>query len=66
VWFEHGVNVASRSAGVVGQGHCGTAEDIDVTDYSAPDQSLTEPAEGILDRTTIQQRLRASHATSSS
>jgi hypothetical protein len=63
---EHGVDVAGGSSGVVGQCHRGAAEDVDVGDDAALDQSVAESAEGLLDRTTTQQRLCLGHATSSS
>jgi hypothetical protein len=47
------------------QCHRGAAEDVDVGDDTAPRQSITEPAEGILDCATIQQRPWPGHATSS-
>ncbi len=55
-----------RTSFTVSQCHCGAAEDVDVGDDTTPGQSIAEPAEGILDQATIQQRLCPAHATSSS
>jgi|RhiMetdeSRZDD1v2_1073273.scaffolds.fasta_scaffold762703_2 hypothetical protein len=56
VRLEHGIDVAGRSSGVVGQCHRGATEDVDVGDDTLLDQSIAESAEGILDRSTIEQR----------
>jgi hypothetical protein len=66
VRLEHGVDVAGRSASVVGQRHRRAPENVDVGDDASPEQPITEPAEGIFYRTTVEQWLRLGHATSNS
>jgi hypothetical protein len=63
---EYGVDVACRSAGVVGQGHRRAAEDMKVGDDPAPGQPAAEASEGVLDSGSVEQRIAGAHATSSS
>jgi hypothetical protein len=64
--FEHRIDVTCGSSGIVGQRHRGTAEDVDIGNDAASSQSITEVAESLLDRSTVEERSSVAHATSSS
>lgn len=64
VWLEQGVNVAGSAARVVGQGHRGAAEDVDVGHHAAFSQSVTKPTEGFLDALSIEEWGGFAHAAS--
>ncbi len=63
-WSPPGFNIAGSTARIVGQGHRGAAEHVDVGHYAALGQPFTKPAEGLLDALAIKQRRRFAHAAS--
>jgi hypothetical protein len=66
VGLEDGVDVAGGAAGVVGEGHGGAADDVDVRDDAPAGESLAEAAEGVLDSGAVEEWVGLGHATSSS
>jgi hypothetical protein len=48
VRYEQRIDVAGHAGGVVGQRHGRPADDEDVGDHSAPDQSLAQGSERLL------------------
>jgi hypothetical protein len=61
--LKHGIDVTGRPARVVGQRHCRTAENVEIGDNATTGQSIPEPAEGTLDRGTVQEWIVRTHAT---
>jgi hypothetical protein len=66
VRLEDRVDIPGGAAGVVGEGHGGAADDVDVRDDAPVGKSLAEAAEGVLDGGAVEKRVGLSHATSSS
>lgn len=64
--LEDGVNVAGPPPCVVGERHCGAADDVDVRDDATAHEAVPEAPECILDSGAIEQRIGVGHATSSS
>lgn len=64
VRLEQGINIAGSTARVIGQGHRGAAEYIDVGHHTALSQPVTESTKGILDALTIEEGRRFAHAAS--
>ena len=62
--LEQRVNIAGSTARIVGQGHRGAAEHVDVGHHAALGQPVTKLAEGLLDALAIKQRRRFAHAAS--
>jgi hypothetical protein len=66
VRLEHRIDGSRRPARVIGQCHGRTTEDVYVRNDAAAHQTITEPTEGILNRSAVKQRIGLGHATSSS
>jgi hypothetical protein len=64
VRLEQGINIASSTARVIGQGHRGAAEYIDVGHHAALSQPVAESSEGILNALAIEEGRRFAHAAS--
>jgi hypothetical protein len=62
--LEQSVHIAGGTARVVSQGHCGTAEHVDIRHHAPLGQPVTEAAECLLDALPIEQRRRFAHAAS--
>ncbi len=43
--MENRINVPCRPPGIVGKGHCGTADDVDIGDHAASSKPVPEQAE---------------------
>jgi hypothetical protein len=64
VRFEQRIHVAGSPPGVVGEGHGGAAEYVEVGDHAAPGEPLTEAAESVLEGRPVEQRRGIAHAAS--
>lgn len=56
VRFEQGIDVAGGAARVVGEGHRGTAEHVQVCDDASPGEPLAEEPARVLDGGPVEQR----------
>ena len=64
VRFEQRVHVTGSPPGIVGKGHGGAAEHVEVCNHAAPGEPLAEAAESILDASPVEQRRGITHAAS--
>ena len=64
VRLEQRINVTGSPPGVVGKGHGGAAEYVEVRDHAASGEALAEAAESILEGRPVEQRRRITHAAS--
>jgi hypothetical protein len=66
MWLEDGVDVTSRPAGIVGESHSCTTEDVKVGYNSPLGQPFPEAPKGGLNHAPIEQYVIRIHATSNS
>lgn len=64
--LEDRVDIVGGTAGVVGKGHGGATDDVDIGDDAPAGESLAEAAEGVLDGGAVEKRVGLAHATSNS
>ena len=64
VRLEQGVDIAGGAAGVIGQGHRGPAEYVNVGYHAALGQPVAEPPEDLLDPRAVKDRADIAHAAS--